>query len=148
MRFSYCHMEGIPLIRIKVGGLAAREIQSLATEIGKGRVDVQVVTDIVGVREVAQGRADYYFGACATGGGGALSMAIAVLGYSRCFTASTAGSPPREEDIEKAVREGKIAFGFATDHIELAVPLIMKAILSRDSRGGDQDLVDPASGQL
>lgn len=136
------------MIRIKVGGLAAREIQSLATEIGKGRVDVQVVTDIAGVREVAQGRADYYFGACATGGGGALSMAIAVLGYSRCFTASTAGSPPKEEDIEKAVWEGKIAFGFATDHIALAVPLIMKAILARDTRGESHDLNNLASGRL
>jgi hypothetical protein len=122
------------LIRINVGGLSAREMCSLAAQIGGDQVEVRVTTDIVGAREVAQGKADYYFGACATGGGGALSMAIAILGYSNCFTASMAGRLPREEDIQEAVYSGKKAFGFASDHVNSAVPLITKAILAKHNQ--------------
>jgi hypothetical protein len=118
------------LIRINVGGLAAQEIADRVAQIGGDAVEVHVGADIAGAQEVAQGKADYYLGACATGGGGALSMAIAILGYSNCFTASTAGRPPREKEIQEAVNSGKRAFGFATDHIGLAVPLIMQAILA------------------
>ncbi len=117
-----------------MGGLAAREIGSLASQIGGDQVEVRVMSDIAGAQEVAEGKADYYLGACATGGGGALSMAIAILGYSNCFTASTAGKPPRENEIQKAVASGKKAFGFTCDHVNLAVPLIVKAILARQGQ--------------
>lgn len=124
------------MIRINVGGLSTKEICSLVTQIGGDRVQVRVTTDIAGAKEVAQGKADYYFGACATGGGGAISMAIAILGYSNCFTASTAGKLPKEEDVRKAVYGGKKAFGFACDHVDSTVPMIMRAILSRQSQDG------------
>ncbi len=120
------------MTRIAVGGLAAQEISDLVAQIGGDQVSVRVVADIAGVQEVAQGKADYYFGACATGAGGALSMAIAILGYSNCFIASTAGKPPKEKDIREAVYSGKKAFGFTHDHVTLAVPLIMEAILAKD----------------
>ena len=122
------------MIRINVGGMAAKEVSSLVAQIGGDQVEVRVVSDIQGTREVAQGRADYYLGACATGGGGALGMAIANLGYARCFTASTAGRPPREEEIQKAVAGGKKAFGFSSDHVRLVVPMIMKAVLAKHSQ--------------
>ena len=82
------------MIRIVVSGLCAREICRLASELGGEQVEVHEAIDIAGATEVAQGLADYYFGACATGAGGALAMAIAILGYDRCFTASLVGSPP------------------------------------------------------
>jgi len=119
------------MIKINVSGLAAKEIVYKVAELGGDQVGVRVVADIVGAREVAQGKADYYFGACATGGGGALSMAIAILGYANCFTVSTAGKPPKEEEIREAVVSGKKAFGFTSDHVDSAVPLIMKAILAQ-----------------
>jgi hypothetical protein len=98
-------------------------------QIGGDEVNVKVTTDIAGAQEVAQGSADYYFGACATGGGGALAMAIAILGYSNCFTVSMSGKPPKAKQIQEAVSRGQKAFGFTTDHVGLAVPLIMEAIL-------------------
>ena len=101
--------------------------------IPHGKTDA--VTDIVGAKEVAQGKADYYLGACATGGGGALSMAIAILGYSSCFTVSMAGKPPKEDEVQKAVGSGKKAYGFTCDHVRLAVPLIVKAILAKHNQG-------------
>ena len=121
------------MIRIIVGGLAANEICDLVAKIGKDQVDVRVAADIAGAKEVAQGNADYYFGACATGGGGALSMAIAILGYSQCFIASSAGKPPKAAEIEKAVKSGKKAFGFTIDHIDSTVACLMRAILAHNS---------------
>jgi hypothetical protein len=124
------------LIRINVGGLAAKEVAALAVQIGGDQVEVRTGTDIVGAQQVAMGIADYYFGACATGRGGALAMAVAYLGVSSCFTASMTGRPPREKEIQEAVAAGKKAFGFTTDHVDLAVPMIVKAILARHRQEG------------
>ncbi len=120
------------MIRIDVSGLACKEIEEKVKEVGGDQVEVRVVADIVGAREVAQGKADYFFGACATGGGGALSMAIAILGYGRCYAVSTPGKLPKEADVQEALRRGKKAFGFTCDHVDTAVALIVKAILAED----------------
>ena len=117
------------MIKINVSGLAAKEIVGMVAEVGGDQIEARVVADIIGAKEVAQGKADYYIGACATGGGGALSMAIAILGYSKCYTVSIAGKPTKEDEIYEAVRSGKKAFGFTSDHVDSAVPLIIKAIL-------------------
>jgi hypothetical protein len=119
------------MIRIVVAGMCANEICRLATELGGEQVEVLETLDINGAREVAQGQADYYFGACATGAGGALAMAIAILGFERCFTASMAGRPPQPAQIRQAIASGKCAFGFTVDHIELVVPILLAAILAR-----------------
>ncbi len=126
------------MIRINIGGLAAREAARLATQIGGAQVQARVVTDIVGVKEVAQGKADYYLGACATGGGGALAMAMAILGYANCFIASTACQPPKQDDIVAAVKGGKKAFGFTCDHVDAAVTMIVKALIANVADGGDK----------
>lgn len=115
--------------------MAAQEMGDLVDQVGGEEVEVQVVSDLEGAQQVAAGQADYYLGACATGAGGALSMAIAILGYSNCFTASTAGRPPKEVEIREAVESGKKAFGFSSDHVALVVPLIVDAILAEHSRG-------------
>jgi len=118
------------MIRIVVSGLCAREICRLASELGGERVAVHEAIDIAGATEVARGQVDYYFGACATGAGGALAMAIAILGYDQCFTASMVGCPPKEADIQAALASGKRAFGFTADHIDSTVRLLMAAILA------------------
>jgi hypothetical protein len=126
------------LIKINVGGLAAKEIVAKITEIAGDQAQARLTADIVGVREVSQGLADYYFGACATGGGGALSMAIAILGYDKCFTVCTAGKLPKEEEIKQAVMSGKKAFGFTCDHVDTAVPMLIKAILNKHNLVGPE----------
>jgi hypothetical protein len=128
------------LIKINVGGLAAKEVIAKVAEVAGEQVQARVTADIVGAREVAQGQADYYFGACATGGGGALSMAIAILGYDNCFTVCTAGKAPKEEEINQAVLSGKKAFGFTCDHVDTAVPMILKAILSKQHHIGPENV--------
>ncbi|HOJ00510.1 MAG TPA: DUF2620 family protein [Anaerolineaceae bacterium] len=121
------------MIKVNIGGMNAQEIKDLIDKFAEGKIEAKITSDMSGAQEVAQGEADYYFGACATGGGGAISMAIAILGYSQCFTASMPGKPPRKEEIEKAVRDGKKAFGFTCDHVQLAVPLIVQAISENSS---------------
>lgn len=119
------------MIKINVGGMVTKEVRDLISQIGGDKVQAQVTTDIAGVKEVAAGNADYYLGACATGGGGALSMAIAILGYMNCFTVSAPGKPPKAEEVQKAVTQGKKAFGFTSDHVNIAVPMIVEAILAK-----------------
>ncbi len=121
------------MIKINVSGLAAKEIVNKVIETGGDKVEAHVLADITAVKEVAQGKADYFLGACATGAGGALSMAIAILGYSNCLTVSTAGKTPKEAEIQQAVQSGKKAFGFSCDHVDTAVPLIVKAILAKNN---------------
>ena len=123
------------MIRINVGGLAAKEIRDLAAQIGGADVDVRVTSDMAGAQEVAARSADYYFGACATGAGGALAMAVAILGFSSCCWASTAGRPPKADDIRAAVAAGQRAFGFTTDHLEPAVTMLVQAILAERGLG-------------
>lgn len=125
------------MIRIVVAGLCAREICRLASDLSGGQVEAIETLDINAAMEVAQGQADYYFGACATGAGGALAMAIALLGYERCFTASMAGRPPQRDEIWQAVMSGKRAFGFTVDHIDSTVALLIESILAqRGATGG------------
>ena len=58
------------------------------------------------------GQFDYYIGACNTGGGGALAMAMALLGAGACKTISMPGKILSDEEIIQAVNEGKTAFWF------------------------------------
>jgi len=127
------------MIRIVVSGLCTNEICRLASGLGGERVSVHEAIDITGATEVSQGRADYYFGACATGAGGALAMAIAILGYDRCFTASMIGSVPKEAEIQAAVASGKLAFGFTVDHIDSTVPMLITAILAHHREAGKRE---------
>lgn len=120
------------MIKIVVGGQVEKQnIADLVKEVGGNKVEVQVKTDLQAASDVKMGKADYYLGACHTGGGGALSMAMALLTRAKCATVSMPGKPPKEEDIVKAVAEGKIAFGFTGDHFDKAVPVIVKEILKK-----------------
>ena len=81
------------------------------------------------------GKFDYYVGACNTGGGGALAMAMALLGPDKCQTISMPGKILSDADIKAAVDSGKIAFGFTAQHLENVLPVWLKAI---DEKTGDQ----------
>jgi hypothetical protein len=118
------------VIRVNVSGMSTNEMTTLIHEHGNGKLLVQVTSDMAGATEVATGAADYYFGSCTTGGGGALSMAIAILGYARCFTVSMPTKVSTEDEVRQAVESGKVAFGFTQDHVHVAVPMVVKAILA------------------
>ncbi len=117
------------MVRVAVGGQVDRKkVSALVRQHGGNQVEVLEASDLDAAMAVKTGKADYYLGACHTGGGG-LAMAIALLGKPTCHIASTPGRPPKADDIQKAAAAGVKAYGFAADHAELAVPLILTAIL-------------------
>jgi hypothetical protein len=118
------------MIRIVVGGaIDKQKVADNIIKIGGDKVNVKIMSDIQAAMEVMSGNADYYFGACTTGGGGALAMAIALIGRDKCATVSMPGTPPDEKLVMDAVKKGKIAFGFTNDHIEKAVAMILNLII-------------------
>lgn len=120
-------------MKIAVGGQVEKQnIANLIKEIGGDKVQVEIKTDIQAANDVKLGKADYYVGACHTGGGGALSMAIALLTRGKTATLSMPGRLPKEDDIVKAVEDGKVAFGFTGDHYEKVIPILMRELLKKE----------------
>jgi hypothetical protein len=120
------------MLRLVVAGMGKNEIKKYAEETGRDQVQVTIVSDMEGARAVKAGQADYYLGACATGRGGALSIAIAILGYSNCLMVSTQGSAPKTEDVKRKVLEGTSkAFGINYAHAPVIVGPLVEALLEK-----------------
>ena len=74
-------------MKIVVGGaLNKKENAELIETYGNGQVEVQIMQDIQAALALKNGQADYYFGSCQTGAGGALGMAISMNGMDKCIT--------------------------------------------------------------
>lgn len=115
-------------MKIVIGGqVEKKEIQALIQEIDSS-IETVIKSDLDAAMAIKTGQADYYLGACHTGGGGALAMAIALVGRNQCETVSMPGKKPEEDKIMTAVKNGKKLFGFTGDHMEKAVPMIIKAL--------------------
>jgi ABC-type amino acid transport substrate-binding protein len=116
-------------MKIVIGGqVEKKEIEALVKQYGGDAVEVIVKNDLEAAMALKTGQADYYLGACYTGGGGALAMAIALVGKPNCATISMPGQPPTQEKVDQAVAQGAKAFGFTGDHKDKAVELIMRAL--------------------
>lgn len=119
------------MVRIVVGGqINKQEIHDFIKKNYEG-VELAIKNDLDAVNALKMGKFDYYVGACNTGGGGALAMAIALLGQNLCKTISMPGKVFSDEEIIAAVKEGKKAFGFTAQHAEQVLPVLMKAILEK-----------------
>ncbi len=116
--------------RIVIGGQIDKErLAETVRKICGERAVITVKTDIEAAMDVKTNMADYYLGACNTGGGGALAMAIALLGTSNCATVSMPGNIKSDEEIKSEIAAGKKAFGFTAQHIDAVVPVILAEIL-------------------
>lgn len=116
--------------RIVVGGqIDKQRVADITKQIAGDRATVEIKSDIEAAMAIKTGAADIYVGACNTGGGGALAMAIALLGYNNCATVSMPGSIKSEEEIKAEVEAGKKAYGFTAQHAEQVLPIILKYIL-------------------
>jgi hypothetical protein len=122
-------------IRIMIGGLNKESIAQAAQAAGGDHVAVTVTSDFEAGKKIKAGEADYYFGACNTGGGAALAVLIAVLGYGKCATVAKAGKRPNADEIGKAVEEGKVAFGMAVEAIGETVPMLVGSLLKKHQLG-------------
>ena len=113
-------------MKIVVGGqIDKQKVYDTIKGVVGDRASVEIKDDIAAVKT---GQADYYFGACKTGGGGALAMAIALLGMNQCATVSMPGKMLSEDEILAQVKAGKKAYGFTDQHIEKVVPIILKGL--------------------
>ena len=121
------------MLRIVIGGqVNKQEIYNFIQRyLGESNVSLEIKNDLEAVNALKKGNFDYYVGACNTGGGGALAMAMALLGMDLCKTISMPGKIFADEEIIKAVNEGKKAFGFVDQHTEKVLPILLNAILSK-----------------
>ena len=122
-------------MKIVVGGQIDKEdIAAIIKTQLKDQAEVTVKGDLDATMGMKSGEYDYYLGACNTGGGGALAMALAILGKDKCATVSMPGQICSEEEIRQEVTKGKIAFGFTAQHKDEVVPVLVKALC--DKEGG------------
>lgn len=122
-------------MKIVVGGQMDKQtIAKLIEQTAKDSIDVQVTSDMEAAIAVQTGAAKYYVGACATGAGAALAMAIGLLGGQNCISLSIPGSIKSDEEIVAAVEAGKQAFGFVNTDAERIVPVLIHAILEKENR--------------
>ena len=116
-------------MRIVVGGQMDKEnVASILRKYVSADTEITIQSDIQASMAIKTGTADYYFGACNTGGGGALAMAIALLGMNQCATVAMPGNIKSDEEIRKEVQQGKKAFGFTPQAAEIVIPIIVKEI--------------------
>ncbi|WP_018963813.1 DUF2620 domain-containing protein [Coprothermobacter platensis] len=118
-------------IRIVIGGLNKDAVERATRKAGGDNVTTSVMSDFEAAKKIKAGEADYYFGACNSGGGAALSIPIGILGYSNCATVAKAGGRPKQEEIDKLVESGKVAFGMSVEAIDETVPMLVKSILKK-----------------
>jgi len=115
-------------MKIVIGGqVEKKEMEALIKQLDPA-IETVIKSDLEAAMAIKTGQADYYFGACHTGGGGALAMAIALIGRDQCETVSMPGKKPQVAKVEEAVKKGKKAFGFTGDHMDIAVPMIINAL--------------------
>jgi hypothetical protein len=111
--------------KIGVAGLQRELIKKTIETSAPGCFEVFIYNDMEAAMKVKSGQLDYYIGACNTGAGAALSIAIAVIGYNKSCTIAKPGIKAKEEQVAKMVADGKVAFGLSVEHIEHAVPMLI-----------------------
>src|SRR5690625_1171417 len=118
-------------MKIVVGGQVEKKAIEQMIKDFDPLIVTTVKSDVEAAMSLKTGQADYYLGACHTGGGGALAMAIAIVGRDQCETVSMPGRQPKKEKITQAVNDDKKASGFPGDHAEQTVPMILQAIKNK-----------------
>lgn len=111
--------------KIGVAGLQREQIKKTIEATAPGSFEVFIHNDMEAAMKVKSGQLDYYIGACNTGAGAALSIAIAVIGYNKSCTIAKPGIKAKDEHIAKMIAEGKVAFGLSVEHVEHAIPMLI-----------------------
>ncbi|HEJ9123474.1 TPA: DUF2620 domain-containing protein [Serratia marcescens] len=114
--------------KIGIAGLQREQIKQAIENAAPGIFDVSILSDMDAAARVKNGELDYFIGACNTGAGAALSIAIAIIGFNKCCTIAKPGIRAKEDQITKWVAEGKVAFGLSVEHVEHAIPLLIRQL--------------------
>lgn len=119
-------------MKIVAAGMGRGQIRDAAVQAGGDKVEVLVMSDMEGAKLVKSRGADYYIGSCTSGQGGALSIAIAVLGYNNCLMLSTMGPAPKPEEVRRKVLSGNHrAYGINFTHAQAVVPVLIQTLLEK-----------------
>lgn len=120
-------------MKIVIGGQIDKDkIRDMVLDLVGDDVQVDIKSDLDAAMAIKNGDYDYYIGACNTGGGGALAMAMALLGSNNCSTISMPGSIKSDEFIIEEIKKGKKAFGFTAQHAEQVLPVLIKEIIKNN----------------
>ena len=111
--------------KIGIAGLQREQIQKLVEATAPGEFECHILSDMEAASKVKKGELDYYIGACNTGAGAALSMAIAIIGYNKSATIAKPGIQAKADQVAKFIAEGKVAFGLSVEHVEHAIPRLI-----------------------
>lgn len=113
-------------MKIVIGGQIDKENVARIVKENFPDSEITVKSDLDAAMDIKAGNADYYFGACNTGGGGALAMAIALVGADKCATLASPGNVIEEEKIKEEVERGKVCFGFTPQVSEQVIKIVAK----------------------
>lgn len=114
-------------MKIAIGGMLKNEMQQAILKADP-EAEAVITTDMGAVPMLKNGQVDYYFGACESGGGAAISILIGMIGYSKCCTVCRNGGKPDKNEIERYVSEGKTCFGMTVSNIDGTVPVLMEVL--------------------
>ncbi len=120
------------MMKIVVGGQLDKErIKQIIADLVAGQCEIEIQDDISASMSIKNGEAQYYIGACNTGGGGALAMPIALLGSEKCATLSMPSKILSQAEISEIVESGKQAFGFTAQHAEAILPILVPLLIEK-----------------
>lgn len=114
------------MLKVVVGGqINKEEIAKFIKNYLHDQVEVTIKSDLDAAMAMKANQYDYYVGACNTGGGGALAMAMALVGADACATISMPGKIFADDFIIAEVSKGKRCFGFTAQHAEQVLPVLL-----------------------
>ena len=120
-------------MKIAIGGMQKNQMQQ---EVAKACPDVETVVtnDMNAASMLKKGEADYYIGACESGGGSAIAILIGLIGYNKCCTVCKNGGDPKKEEIERFEKKKKICFGMTVSQIENTIPILMQVLKEHENK--------------
>ncbi len=117
--------------KIAIAGLQREQIQQQIESTLPDTFECHILTDMDAAMKVKAGEMDYFIGCCNTGAGGALAMAIAIIGFGQCCTIAKPSIQAKQEEVQQFIDKGCVAFGLSLEHVEHAVPMLVKLLAAK-----------------
>ncbi|MGF1909379.1 DUF2620 domain-containing protein [Vibrio kasasachensis] len=114
--------------KIAIAGLQREQIKQQIEATMPDTFECHILTDMDAAMKVKSGEMDYFIGCCNTGAGGALAMAIAIIGYGQSCTIAKPAIQAKHDQVEQFIDKGYVAFGLSIEHIEHAIPMLTKLL--------------------
>ncbi|MCK6261921.1 MULTISPECIES: DUF2620 domain-containing protein [Vibrio] len=117
--------------KIAIAGLQREQIRDQIEASAPDTFECHILTDMDAAMKVKAGDMDYFVGCCNTGAGGALAMAIAIIGFNQSCTIAKPAIKAKEDEVAQFIEKGYVAFGLSVEHIEHAVPMLTRLLAEK-----------------